>query len=169
MEIGKILKPQGIRGEVKVKPLTDDIARFSALKSVEIGEKAYRVGNVRYSGADVFVKLVGVDDRNSAELLRDKFISIDRAAAVALDDGEFFIADLVGVTLCTDSDGEKKRVGKIVDVSSFGAADVFTVECDDGRSMSFAFVKTLNPSFDEAEMTFTVSESKLNEVAVYDD
>ena len=168
MDIGQILKPQGIRGEVKVKALTDDVTRFSALKSVEIGGRVYRVEKVRYSGADVFIKLVGVDDRNAAEALRDKFISIDRAAAVALDDGEFFVADLVGATLCVKAD-EVRRIGIIKDIRSFGAADVFSVELDDGRGMSFAFIKSLCPEYDEAKNTFTVVEKVLNEVAVYDD
>lgn len=168
MNIGQILKPQGIRGEIKVKALTDDPSRFSALKSVYIGQKSYRVTSVRYSGGDVYLKLFGVDDRNGAEALRDKFLSVDRAAAVPLGDGEFFIADLLGATLMKRDGESVEPVGEIKDIRSFGAADVFTVSLDKGE-MSFAFVKELDPVFDGEARTFTVDGKKLSEVAVYDD
>ena len=89
MDIGRILKPQGIRGEVKVDPLTDDSSRFCVLKSVSVGNELKRIQSVRLSESDkfVYIKFVGVDDRNAAELLRGRFVSVDRAAAVPLDAG----------------------------------------------------------------------------------
>lgn len=168
MNIGQVLKPQGIRGEIKVRALTDDPSRFSALKSVFIEQKSYRVTSVRYSAGDVYLKLFGIDDRNAAEALRNRFLSVDRAAAVPLGDGEFFIADLIGATLMEKRGDDVTRIGEIKDIRSFGAADVFTVMLENGE-MSFAFVKELNPVFDEQARTFTVDGKKLSEVAVYDD
>ena len=49
MDIGRILKPQGIRGEVKVDPLTDDSSRFCVLKSVSVGNELKRIQSVRLS------------------------------------------------------------------------------------------------------------------------
>lgn len=169
MEIGQILRPQGIRGEVKVKPLTDDPSRFRMLKTVYIDGKQMRLASVRISNADVFIKFIGVDDRNAAELLRDKFIAIDRAVAAPLDDDEYYIADLSGATLMVrDGDGAVE-VGVITRIESFGAADVFTVEQRDGKAFSFAFVKALKPIFDFDKKTLTVDKAKLDEVAVYED
>lgn len=167
--VGQITKPQGVRGEVKVKPLTDDASRFCVLKSVTVGKTSYKIANVRISGDDVFLKFVGVDDRNAAERLRDEYIKIDRAAAVALDEGEFFIADLIGATLVAESEGSDDAVGEISAVRSFGAADVFEVNCSDGKTMSFAFVKALAARYDENAHTVTVDGARLNEVAVYDE
>lgn len=170
LTIGQILKPQGIRGEVKVKPLTDDPSRFACLKSVYIGNGIYRAEKVRCSADGVYIKFVGIDDRNAAEKLRGLMIEIDRAAAVPLSEGEFFIADLTGSTLAARSeDGATVDVGKVERIESFGAADVFTVRCADGAIMTFAFVKALEPEFDGESKRLTVLSDKLKEVAVYED
>lgn len=167
--IGQITKPQGVRGEVKVKPLTDDPSRFCVLKSVFVGGQPYKVLGARVSGTDVFVKLAGIDDRNKAEELRGKLITIDRAAAVPLGEGEFFIADLIGSTLLARSDGKEDTIGKVVSVQSFGAADVFTIDIGGAKQMTFAFVKALNAEYDENSNTLCVDGERLKEVAVYDE
>lgn len=170
LKIGQILKPQGIRGEVKVKPLTDDPSRFACLKTVYIGNAIYRPDKVRCAADGVYIKFVGIDDRNAAEKLRGFMIEIDRAVAVPLSDGEFFIADLIGSTLAARSqDGGETTIGKVQRIESFGAADVFTVLCDDGGIMTFAFVKTLEPMFDGESKRLSVLYDKLKEVAVYED
>ncbi len=171
MDIGRILKPQGIRGEVKVDPLTDDSSRFCVLKSVSVGNELKRIQSVRLSESDkfVYIKFVGVDDRNAAELLRGRFVSVDRASAVPLDAGEFFISDLIGASLAARYDDAEKRIGTVTAVDSFGAADVISVECADGKDMSFAFLRSLEPLFDEANKVFSVDGKKLDEVAVYED
>lgn len=167
--IGQISKPQGVRGEVKVNPLTDDPSRFCVLKIMRVGNRDLRVENVRVANGDVFVKFVGFDDRNAAESLRGEMISVDRAAAVPLSDGEFFVADILGSCLVARNGGAAEKIGKIVNVDSFGAADVFSVELADGRSMTFAFVKALEPRFDAQKKTLFVDKDRLAEVAVYED
>ncbi len=165
--VGQITKPQGVRGEVKVRPLTDDPSRFCMLKTVTVGGKPFKIDGVRVCNGDVFIRFAGIADRNGAEALRGEYIQIDRAAAVALDDGEFFVADLVGAPLFK-TDGEvNTRVGVIRSVQSFGAADVFTVKLENGKEMTFAFVKSLNAVY--ANGALTVDARKLREVAVYDE
>ena len=75
--VGTVAKPQGIRGEIKVNPLTDDNKRFFDLKKVVIGGAEYAVTLARVTPAGVFIKLDGVNDRNAAELLRraDRVVS----------------------------------------------------------------------------------------------
>jgi len=167
--VGQITKPQGVRGEVKVKPLTDDSSRFCVLKTVTVGKVAMRIDSVRVSGTDVFIKFNGCNDRNAAEKLRGQFIYIDRAAAVALDDGEFFIADLVGAELVAVSSDGKIVIGKITSIQSFGAADVFSVDRIDGKGMTFAFVKALNAAYNGQTHCLEVDSDRLKEVAVYDE
>lgn len=168
--VGQITKPQGVRGEVKVRPLTDDPSRFCVLKSVTVGGRLFKIEKARCSGGDVFLKLAGVNDRNDAELLRGEFISINRAAAVALDDGEYFIADLIDSRLCAKGDDNAfEQIGYIRAIQSFGAADVFSVDLDNGKKMTFAFVKSLAAEFDAESRTLYVDGLKLREVAVYDE
>lgn len=165
--IGQVLKPQGIRGELKVRPLTSDPSRFCVLKSVYVGGKPYNVKSVRQTGNDVFLSLSGVEDRNAAELFRNALIEIDDSASVVLDDGEFFISDIVGCALYTDGE-EPSFIGTVKRVDSFGAADVFTVQCE-GGDMSFPFLKALDARLDAAQKRLYVNGNKLKEVAVYED
>lgn len=166
--IGQITKPQGVRGEVKVRPMTNDASRFCVLKSVYIDSRFYKIASVRVGNGDVYLKLSGVDDRNSAELLRGKHVQIDRAAAIALDDGEFFVDDLVGAALVARTADVKNNIGTIKSIQSFGAADVFFVDTAAG-GMSFAFVKALNAEYDRKENVLFVDGERLKEVAVYDE
>ncbi len=75
MTIGKVLKPQGTKGELKVLPVTDDSRRFSALKTVLIAEKEYTVTSVRIGGDFVFLKTAEIDDMNAAERLRNQLVA----------------------------------------------------------------------------------------------
>ena len=72
LNVGEILKPQGIRGELKVKPFTDDAEVFRDFTRVFVEETPYKVLSVRTGGGLVFLGLKGVPDRNAAELLRGK-------------------------------------------------------------------------------------------------
>ncbi len=166
--VGQITKPQGVRGEVKVRPMTNDPSRFYVLKAVYIDNVAYKLSAVRVSGGDVYLKLAGIDDRNAAETFRNKYIQIDRAAAVALDDGEFFIDDVVGAALVAKTADGSQIIGTVKSVQSFGAADVFTVTTERGE-MTFAFIKALAAEYDEKTHTLTVDGDRLKEVAVYDE
>lgn len=167
--VGQILKPQGVRGEVKVKPLTDDPSRFCVLKSVNACGKRMLIEKARVGGRDVYIKFVGIDDRNAAEGLRGAFMEIERDDAVTPAADEFFISELIGAALFARGDDGETQIGVIRAVDSFGAADVFSVECADGAEMTFAFVKALNAAFDGERKRLSVDGARLAEVAVYED
>ncbi|MBQ8197144.1 MAG: 16S rRNA processing protein RimM [Clostridia bacterium] len=164
LQIGIIVKPQGIKGELKVKPLTDDVSRFTTLKSVLIDGKSYRVLSAR-TGPDVaFISLFGVNDRNVAETLRGKGLFVERKDAVKIPKDRYFIVDIIGCTLKTD-DGE--TIGKITDVTQ-ARTDILTVDCGDRGIMRFPFLKDLNAVVDLKEKTMVVSAKRLKEVACYE-
>lgn len=164
--VGEIIKAQGIKGELKIKPLTDSPERFFSLKAVYIGNAAYKVSHVRVDGF-VYLKLAGIDTRNDAEAQVGKRIEIDRVLAAPLEDGyTFYIADVEGSALI-DEHGE--RLGTITEVSQFGAADVFTVETVDGRVMRFPYLKKLLLAADTQNKTFAVYKDELARVTVYED
>lgn len=166
LNVGKIVKPQGIRGEVKV--MTSDPSRFCVLKTVDIDGKKYKISSARVSGDAAYVKLDGVDDRNKAEELRGKTLKVEKTEIAPLDKGEFYVADLVGARLVAIDGKTRTEMGNVARVDSFGAADVFTVEGKD-KSFSFPFVKALAAEFDESEKTLRVDGKRLSEVAVYED
>ena len=110
LEVGQIVNTFGIKGEVKVTPFTDDISRFDDLKKVYVktrkDDKLYKVENVRYHKNMVLIKFKGIDRVEDAELLRNSYLEVDRENAIELEEGEYFIADLLGVDVITD---EKKQ------------------------------------------------------------
>lgn len=108
--VGVISSTHGIRGEVKVFPTTDDPARYRDLKQVTVVTKRERrilkIEKVRFFKQFVIVKFKGIDDINEIEPYKGAELWIDRSQAVSLEEGEYFIADLVGLAVMTD-EGEK--------------------------------------------------------------
>ena len=99
--IGEVIKPQGILGEVKVKPYTDDVSRFQSLKEVYVCGETYRVLNARIAQDAVYLSLSGVPDRNAAERLRGKFLEVKRENAAQLA-GLGDVTGAVAPGLCAD-------------------------------------------------------------------
>ena len=165
LKIGIIVKAQGIKGQVKVQPLTDDITRFSKLKETIIDGKTYRVLNAVIGGGMVFLTLSGITDRNTAETFRGKFLYVTRENAVPLEEGRYFIADMIGCKVVL-SDGVV--VGKLTDVAQYGAADVITV-VDGNKVCRFPFIKKLNSNIDVENKIMTVDAKVFGEVSVYED
>ncbi len=164
LKIGLIVKPQGIRGELKIQPLTDDISRFKQLKEVIIDEKTYRVTACTLGGGTVFLSLFGIHDRNTAETFRGKFLHVTRENAVPLEEGRYFIADIIGCNLLVDD----VVVGEITDVFS-SRTDVFTIKCVDGKIMRFPFLKDAILSVDVQNKTIVADKKRLAEIACYED
>ena len=94
--IGKIVKPQGIRGEVKVLPYTDGAEVFCGLRRVFIDGAEYKILNARVGDGIAYLALRGVPDRNAAELLRDRELTLPREEAPEPDEGSYYIADVLG-------------------------------------------------------------------------
>lgn len=165
LKIGLIVKPQGIKGEVKVQPLTDDINRFKNLKDVIIDGKNYRVLSATIGGGVVFLSLSGISDRNTAETFRGKFLHITRENALPLEEGRYFIVDIIGCKIVTE-DGE--TVGEVIDLFS-ARTDIFTVKLLDGKIMRFPFLKKVVKKVDVQNSIITVDKARLAEVACYED
>ncbi|MBE5731546.1 MAG: 16S rRNA processing protein RimM [Clostridiales bacterium] len=163
--VGQIIKAFGIKGEVKVKPITDDINRFKKLKLVYIGETPYKIIACRIAEGFVYLSFIGVSDRNTSETLVGKMLEIDRVNAVDLEEGRYFISDMIGCKVVL-SDGS--NVGVITDVAQYGAADVITVK-DGDKVCRFPFIKKLSSNFDIENKIMNADAKVFNEVCVYED
>ncbi len=131
--IGIIVKPQGIKGEVKVKPVSPDPERFNDLEKVYIRLKnlqTYAIENIRISNSFVFLKLAQIDSRNDAELLRGKEILISEDQLIDLDDGEYFVHDLIGCQIISE-DG--LIIGEISDIIQNSSNDIYLVKNQKGH------------------------------------
>ena len=125
--IGQIVNTQGLKGEVRVYPYTDDINRFDELDYFYIDKNLnnkYEVERVRYKGNMVIMKIKGIDSIELAEKLKTKNMYISREQGRELDEGEFFVSDLIGLDVFT-VDGEK--VGVLKDVLQHAINDVYVV------------------------------------------
>ena len=163
--IGQIVRGVGIRGELKVKPLTDEVNRYKKLKVVYVKSTPYRMLSCRFDETFVYIKLSGIDDRTQADALRDCYIEIDRVNAVDLEEGTYFIADIVGCKVFTDDSTE---IGKVIEVNQFGAADVFTVS-DGQKTVRFPFLKKMIVKVDVEAGIIVLKADVFAEVSVYED
>jgi len=143
--IGMITKAHGIRGEVKVMPLTDDLKRFKKLKSVLIDGKEVVVEGVKLQSAKAILKLEGFDKIEDTVVLRDKYISVVREEAVELEEGEYYVADLIG---CMVFDENGLQLGKIYDVISTGSNDVYWVKDEKKKDVLIPVLKEIVLSVD---------------------
>lgn len=130
--IGSVTAPFGVRGEVKIFPLTDDVNRFKKLKEVYLDTGKEKVllhpESVKFSKQFVIVKFREFQNMNEVEGLRNKNLLVDRAHAVPLKKDEYFITDLIGIDVIRE-DGSK--LGILKDVLGTGANDVYIVEKED--------------------------------------
>ncbi|MBZ0294575.1 MAG: ribosome maturation factor RimM [Anaerolineae bacterium] len=130
--LGEILRPHGIRGELRVRILTDYPERMLEFDSVHIGtdpespEAAiYQIEKLRLSKGYGLLKLEGIDDRNQAELLRDLYVMIDVDEAIPLEEGEFYLYQVIGLTVQTE---QGQALGTIREVLETGANDVYIID-----------------------------------------
>lgn len=129
--IGKLGGAHGVRGEVKVIPLTDDVRRFSSLKECMIFDekenlkKTLSVEKSRVDDSRTLIKFEGIDDRDEVGKLTGFYIGVKREDAVKLPEGRYFIADLIGLDVVDQSRGE---LGKIKDIINSGASDIIIVK-----------------------------------------
>ena len=159
--VGKILKPQGIRGEVKVKPFTDDGTVFKDFKRVFIEGAEYKILSVRVSPEAVFLGLRGVPDRNAAELLRGKDLTVPRAEAPEPEEGAYYIADILGSEIYTE---EGELLGILKDIRP-ASSDIYTMESG-GKEVLFPAAKGVITEINAAEKRITVNKKRYLEVAV---
>ena len=131
--IGKIVNTQGIKGEVRVIPTTDDINRFKKLKEIYIFRRGnldlYEIEGVRFHKQFVLLKLKGIDSINEAELLKNTEIKIPKELAIPCEKDEYYISDLYGMKVLA---GEEE-IGIIEDIIFTGANDVYVVKSKDSE------------------------------------
>lgn len=196
--IGRVVKPQGIKGEVKVLLLTDGFFSVKNLKEAYIGDKLYKINSIKDAGVPcAFLGLQGVTDRNAAEALRGAEVYADKSL-INKDKNAYFIEDLIGLTLYAGED----KIGTIQDViksnvdmfvisgvESAGGNDgenkaVEETENDDKTSdkkpqknaekpqksgvIYMPFLKVLNSKIDLNAKTITVDKAKFYECATYE-
>lgn len=129
LQVGVITSTHGVRGEVKVFPTTDDLARFKKLKKVvlDTGKETLplEIAGVKFFKQFVILKFKGIDNINDIEKYRQCPLLVTREDAVPLEEDEYYIADMIGMKVVTE-DGEE--FGTLKDVMETGANDVYIID-----------------------------------------
>ena len=161
IEVAKIVKPQGIRGEVKAQISTNVNAVFNGLEEAYVEGKKFEISSISLRQGFLYVKFEGIDDRNMAETLRGKRIMLDKDLIKnALEEDELLVDDLIGMVLY---DKEGNLVGQIVDVENYGATFNFIIDCN-GRTVQTPFVDGV---FEREGDSLVVNKDKFDEVSVW--
>ena len=133
--VGVISNTHGIRGEVKVYPTTDNVRRFDDLKEVilDTGKEQLNlhVTSVKYFKNMVILKFKEFDN-NDIIPYKGMDLLVTRENAIPLEEGEYYIADIIGSKVITDED---KILGTLTDVLQTGANDVYVVKTKDGKEV----------------------------------
>lgn len=134
--VGVISNTHGIRGEVKVYPTTDNVRRFDDLKEVilDTGKEQLilHVTSVKYFKKMVILKFKEFDNINDIIPYKGMDLLVTRENAIPLEEGEYYIADIIGSKVITDED---KILGTLTDVLQTGANDVYVVKTKDGKEV----------------------------------
>ena len=162
LTVAIVLKPQGIRGEIKVKAMTDSADDLNAFKSVLIDGADYSVLSVRTQGEFAFLSLKGIADRNGAELLRGKEVEVERTALPELPDGRYYIADLIG---CIVVNERGEVLGTVEDVTP-AKTDIFTLRRDDKKTLMFPSADGVILTVDRENKKITVNAKRFKEVSI---
>ena len=130
--IGKAGAPHGLKGELRVIPLTDFPERFESLHEVLIGERIFHVERVHYHRQFVLLTLAECNSREAAAKLTGELLRVARKDAAPLAEGEFYAFDIIGLA-ALDMDG--KRLGAVSHVLKTGSNDVYVVKKPDGAEL----------------------------------
>ena len=153
--VGVITNAHGVHGEFKVYPTTDDAKRFKKLKEVlletKTGNELKHVQSAKFFKQFVILKLEGIDDMDTALLYKQKHLYVTRENAVKCEKDEYFISDLIGLSVYSD---EEVFLGEISEVYQTGANDVYEIKRQDET-------KFLVPAIKECILNVDIQNKKM--------
>lgn len=124
IKLGKITAPVGIKGELRVYPYTDDMTRFSDIKSLLLDGQDHKIQKARYQKNMVVLKLSGIDDRNAAELHINKELFLRREDLWEVPENTYFVDDIMGIRVVNE---EGTFEGTLTDIMNNPAHDLYQI------------------------------------------
>lgn len=136
VNIGLILGPFGVKGELKVMPLLDDSNRLAEISEIRIGKeheesKLYEITRIRIHKTLVIIKLKGISSREDSMGLKNSYIRLFRSELEDLGEDQFYLIDLEGMEVFLEKDNV--RLGILEEVIKTGANDIFSIQGEDRK------------------------------------
>lgn len=138
IKVGKVVNAVGLKGEVKVYCYTDKKERFEELGQIWLEEEVYPIVKARYQGNVCILKLGGIEDRDGAELQRNKDVFILESDLAELPLGSYYVRDLLGI--CVE-DEQETRLGVLSNVLQNTPQDLYEIKMDSGKTFLVPAVK----------------------------
>lgn len=161
LKVGVITSTHGVRGEVKVFPTTDDAKRFKRLKTVILDtgkeKRTLEIEQVKFFKNLVILKFKEFDNVDDVQKFRQKDLYVERKDAVRLHKDEYFIADLIDMDVFEENG---RRIGRLTDVISTGANDVYVVALDENFADTAA-KEVLLPAIKQCVREISIEEKKM--------
>lgn len=153
LRIGVVTTTHGIRGEVKVFPTTDDPKRFKKCDEVILvtreGNLTLHVEGVKFFKNIVIVKFKEFNNINEVEGFRKCDLMVTRENAIPLEEGEYFLCDVIGAKVINEEDDS--TIGEIKQVIETGANYVFSIQTPEGKEVLFPVIDECIKSVDVEE------------------
>ena len=153
LEVGQIVNVFGIKGFVKLYPYVDNINRFDELKNVFIKNNKFEIEQVKYQKNMVLIRFKGIETVEQAEKLRNSIVEISRTDAIPLEEGQYFIADLIGLNVYLEN-GEK--LGVLEDIYNTGSSDIYVVKNELGKQFLLPYIDDVIKNIDLDNEKITV-------------
>ncbi len=128
--VGRIGPAWGVRGAVKVVPLVDKRERLAPGREVTVDGKRRVIESSRWQQGIVYLKLSGIDDRQAAFALRERFLVVPEGELEPLPEGQYYRFQLIGLTV---RNAAGVSLGRVTDVLTTGANDVYVVQGERGE------------------------------------
>lgn len=166
IKIGKILKAQGIKGEMKVSSYLDFAEMFKGIEKIYIDEKEYEIETLRVMKEYPIIKLKAFKDRTELEnsnVINKEIYALKKD--IKLEDNRYFIQDLIGIKVFTE---KGNCVGKIKDIFQFATVDTIVLSWE-GKTGQFPYLNEVVKKVDIKEKKMIVDSKKFDEVVFYED
>jgi 16S rRNA processing protein RimM len=157
--VGIIRKAHGVRGEASIEPWTDSVERFEELENVtlvspdEKQTREARIEAMRPHGERALVKFSGIETPEEVQKLHGWTIEIPAEEARSLDEDEYFLHDLTGLTLI---DAAGRQRGIVIEAYEGGSGIMLDVRRPDGKTFELPFAAGICTSIDLEAKTMTV-------------
>ncbi len=144
LRVGKITNTHGIKGDLKVLPLTDYMERFEELEWVYVDgykEKFY-IENIKYKPTVVILSFKGYEDINLVEKFKNKYLLIDETQRRELPDDTHYISDIIGLEVYTL---KEEYIGVVTDIIQTGPTEVYVIKGENNKEIMIPAVKKFIP------------------------